>query len=267
MQQQTLIDIQGLTVQRDKTILNNINWQVKQGQHWAIVGPNGSGKTTLLSTLNAYTAPTHGTIRFSEFEYGQKDWREIRKRIGMVSSHINHKIAPSAKPLEVILSGKNASMRQPRDCDGFDIEKAHLILHGIECENLENREWFKLSQGEKQRLLIGRALMAQYQVLILDEPCAGLDPVARESLLLFIERLASENPFTALVMVTHHVEEIVPSITHVLLLKHGQVVDYGLKSKILTSQKLTETFDMPVKISRCKHRYMAQVTIVKNKLF
>ena len=266
MQSQTIIDIRNLTVQRDQTILNNVNWQVKEGEHWAIVGPNGSGKTTLLSVLNAYTAPTEGSITFAGSDYGKKDWRIVRKRIGMVSSHLNHRIAPSATPMEVVLSGKNASLRKPKDSDAFDHEKAILILNGIELHDLGERAWFKLSQGEKQRLLIGRALMAQHQVLILDEPCAGLDPVARESFLLFIERLMSENKSSTLVMVTHHVEEIVPSITHVLLIKHGNVVAAGPKKEVVTTENFTNAFEMPVEITPDGNRFTMKVTIQKDKI-
>lgn len=266
MQQQTIIDIRNLTVQRDQTILKDVSWQVKEGEHWAIVGPNGSGKTTLLSVLNAYTAPTEGRISFAESEYGKKDWRIVRKKIGMVSSHLNHRIASSSTPLDVILSGKNALLRKPNDCDAFDYEKAILILNGIEMQDLGDREWFKLSQGEKQRLLIGRALIAQHQVLILDEPCAGLDPVARESFLIFIERLMSENKTTTLVMVTHHVEEIVSSITHVLLIKHGTVVAAGLKNAVVTTDNFSNAFEMPVEITCVGDRYAMQVTIQKDKI-
>jgi iron complex transport system ATP-binding protein len=230
-------------------ILNSVDWQVRAGEHWAILGANGSGKTSLLSALSGYLTPSAGAISVLGRNYGQADWRELRKEIGLVSSSIRQMMADDEPALETLVSGKYAMIDfwgRPRRQDSL---QARAILRQIECEHLAQRRWGVLSQGERQRVLIGRALMACPRLLILDEPCAGLDPAAREHFLQFLQRLGSRNNAPALVLVTHHVEEIVPVLSHVLVLKGGQVMKAGPKTAVLNGAVLSAAFETPIRLT------------------
>jgi iron complex transport system ATP-binding protein len=246
----TILQVSRLSIQRDDTkILQNVSWQVQAGEHWAILGANGSGKTSLLSALTGYLTPTTGDIDVLGERYGQSDWRELRKKVGIVSSSVRQLMADSETALETIVSGKYAMIDFWGKPTPGDAAAAKRILRQIHCEYLADRPWMVLSQGERQRVLIGRALMAKPAVLILDEPCAGLDPVAREHFLHFINRLAQGGTPT-LILVTHHIEEIQPRFSHVLLLKNGTVLAAAKKQSVLTSSQLTKAFDWPVRVNR-----------------
>jgi len=246
---QPVVSVQGLTIVRNaQRILNDVTWQVLPGEHWVILGANGSGKTSLLSSLSGYMPPTSGEMAVFDRVYGETDWRELRRHIGLVSSSIRQMMADSEPALETVASGKYAMIDFWGSVKRADKLKARKILQEVECGYLEKRPWLYLSQGERQRVLIGRAMMAAPRLLILDEPCAGLDPVARENFLHFLERLATSPAAPTLVLVTHHVEEIAPAFTHVLLLKGGRVLAAGPKKQVLTSKRLGEAFGAPVKL-------------------
>ncbi|HTV75392.1 MAG TPA: ATP-binding cassette domain-containing protein, partial [Candidatus Baltobacteraceae bacterium] len=179
-----VLEISNLKIQRSSvTILDGVNWRVEHGQHWAILGANGSGKTSLLSALTGYLMPTAGEIVLLGKKYGRCDWRELRKKIGIVSSSVRQMMSDDEPALETVASGKFAMIDFWGRLSRADRNRAQKILKQIECAYLEARPWRVLSQGERQRILIGRALMASPRVLILDEPCAGLDPAAREHFL------------------------------------------------------------------------------------
>ena len=200
---------------------------MRPGEHWVILGANGSGKTSLLSALTGYLTPTTGEVEVLGERYGASDWRELRRKVGIVSSSVRQMMHDEEAALESVISGKFAMIEFWGKSTRADRAEALRILKMVECERLAARPWRVLSQGERQRVLIGRALMARPRLLILDEPCAGLDPVSREHFLQFIERLGRQRNSPALVLVTHHVEEIMPVFTHVLLLKGGQVLAQG----------------------------------------
>lgn len=255
-----VLEVSGLRIQRGSTvILEDISWRVDRGQHWVILGANGSGKTSLLSALTGYLMPTAGEISVLQCRYGQTDWRELRKRIGLVSSSIRQMMAESEPALDSIVSGKYAMIDFWGQPTPRDRAQARRILRQIECQHLAERPWSVLSQGERQRILIGRALMARPRLLILDEPCAGLDPAAREQFLGFLERLGRNRTAPTLVLVTHHVEEIMPVFSHVLILRNGHVLAAGRKSDSLKSELLAKAFDARLKISRTKKRYGLKV--------
>jgi iron complex transport system ATP-binding protein len=255
-----ILSIENLRIQRGTTtILDGISWRIERGQHWVIIGANGSGKTSLLSALTAYVTPTHGTIELLGKRYGQSDWRELRKSLGIVSSAVRQMMSDDESALESIISGKDAMIGFWGRAAKSDRAAAQRILRQIECEHLAARPWRVLSQGERQRVLIGRALMAKPRLLILDEPCAGLDPVAREHFLQFIERLGRRRNAPALVLVTHHVEEITPVFTHVLLLKDGRVLAAGAKMETLTSKLLTRAFETPIHVAIADQRCALQI--------
>ena len=261
MKENPVIEISHLTVYREQPILDDINWTVHQGEHWCILGANGSGKTSLLKTLMAYFAPTSGTIRISGKSYGKYDWRLLRRHIGLVSSHLTERMNRSLTVLDTVIGGRDATLNILIPHDSDDEVKAEHALAQVNSSHLAKRNWVHLSQGEKQRVLIARAMMSDPHVLILDEPCAGLDPVAREKFLNSIQEFASRSDAPSLILVTHHVEEIVPAITHILLLKEGRVLNFGKKQEILTSGWLSQTFSASVKPYEMDSRYSIKIAI------
>jgi iron complex transport system ATP-binding protein len=247
--------VENLRIEREAVILRDVNWRVERGQHWVILGANGSGKTSLLSALTGYLVPTAGEIRIGSARFGAADWREVRTAVGLVSSSLGQQIEPGQTAREVILSGRDAQINFWGRSSAAEMRQAAGILRHVRATHLTDRAWCYLSQGERQRILIGRALMARLKILFLDEPCAGLDPVAREDFLAFLEKLARKPHAPTLVLVTHHVEEIVPVFTDVLLLRRGTVLACGAKEKLLTSARLSETFGAPVVLRRSGNRY------------
>ncbi len=254
-----VIDIQGLHVEREAVILERIDWRVEAGQHWVILGANGSGKTSLLSTMTGYLPLTSGSISVLGETYGKTDWRDLRTRIGLVSSAIQQLMPGHETALDAIISGKRAMIGLWGDTADADRARALEIIHQIEAQVLANRPWRFLSQGERQRVLIGRALMTKPELLILDEPCAGLDPVAREQFLQFLERLSHAAGAPSLVLVTHHVEEIMPGFSHVLILKSGRVLASGAKDLVMSAPNLSEAFGAPLRLSQSNDRYSLTV--------
>jgi iron complex transport system ATP-binding protein len=255
-----VIQVSQLRVERDAVILDSIDWTVDRGEHWVILGANGSGKTSLLSTLTGYMPLTAGAISVLGETYGRTDWRELRKRIGIVSSSVHQMMAGHENTLETIISGRHAMIGMWGEIPAKERAEGLKIMRQVEVIALRERPWRVLSQGERQRVLIGRALMARPQLLILDEPCAGLDPVAREHFLQFLERLARRRGAPTLVLVTHHVEEIMPAFSHVLVLKAGQILACGAKSKILTSGTLSRAFQAFVRLRHKRERYSLSVS-------
>ncbi len=250
----------GLRVEREGTvILRDVNWRVARGEQWVILGANGSGKTSLLSALTGYLMPTSGEISVLGETYGESDWRELRKQIGLVSSSIRQMMAEDETALETVASGKDAMIDFRGRVTRKEKAQALRLLRQVECEHIAGRPWRALSQGERQRVLISRALMAKPRVLILDEPCAGLDPAAREHFLQFIQRQGAKKHSPALIFVTHHVEEIMPVFSHVLLLKEGRPLVAGKKTGVLTSKNLGRTFSARMQLLPAGRRYGLKV--------
>jgi len=255
-----ILEISNLRIQRDGVvILNDVNWRVERGQHWVILGANGSGKTSLLSALTGYLMPTSGEIFLLGKIYGQSDWRELRKQIGIVSSSVRQMMADDEPALETVASGKYAMIDFWGQVLRAEKSQALKLLRQVECEYLAERPWRVLSQGERQRVLIGRALMARPRVLILDEPCAGLDPAAREYFLQFLQRLGRRKNSPTLILVTHHVEEIMPVFSHVLIMKNGKVLAAGEKSSVLKTKLLSIAFAARLQLEKLKNRYSLNV--------
>jgi len=255
-----ILEVGNLRIQRGNTvILNKVNWRVERGQHWVILGANGSGKTSLLSALTGYLTPTDGEISVLGKNYGNSDWRELRKQIGLVSSAVRQMMADDEPALETVVSGKSAMIDFWGKVTGADRVRALQILREIECGYLAERPWRVLSQGERQRVLIGRALMAKPELLILDEPCAGLDPAAREHFLQFLQRLGRSRNSPTLVLVTHHVEEIMPVFSHVLILKRGRVLAAGAKAEVLGAKLLSQAFNARTRLQEANGRYTLNV--------
>jgi iron complex transport system ATP-binding protein len=251
-----ILEVRDLTIRRGRTvILDRVSWAVQRGEHWVILGANGSGKTSLLSALTGYLSPTDGEITVLGERFGESDWRELRTHVGLVSSGVRQMMADHEPALTTVISGKYAMIDYWGRVKTADRIAARRILRSVEMEHLAERPWMVLSQGERQRVLIGRALMARPRLLILDEPCAGLDPVAREHFLAFIDRLGRQRQAPALVLVTHHVEEIVPVFSHALLLREGKAVAAGVKEKQLTDTHISHTFGAKLRVGRHAGRY------------
>ncbi len=254
-----IIEVSGLVVQREIAILRGIDWRVEPGQHWVILGENGSGKTSMLRALTGYLPPTAGTICVLGETYGRTDWRELRKKVGLVSSSVHQMMPEGESALSAVLSGKFAMIGYWGEARDRDRARAVSILRRIEASKLADRPWVHLSQGERQRVLIGRALMADPRLLILDEPCAGLDPVAREHFLQFLQRLAASRNAPAMVLVTHHVEEIMPAFSHVVVLRQGRVMASGPLPRVLNSRTLSAAFGARVRLARRAGRFSLKV--------
>lgn len=255
-----ILEILNLRIQRGSTtILDGVSWRVERGQHWAILGANGSGKTSLLSALTGYLMPSEGDIAVLGEKYGESDWRNLRTRIGLVSSSVRQMMADTEPALESVVSGKYAMIDFWGKPKRRDVAEARRILEQIECSHLADRPWMVLSQGERQRVLIGRALMSKPKLLILDEPCAGLDPAAREHFLQFIQRLGRRPESPTLVLVTHHVEEIMPVFSHVMILKSGRVLAAGRKAGVLKTDTLGDAFSARCRLNCTNNRYSLKV--------
>lgn len=251
MRPATILEVSDLRVARGHTaILRGIDWRVVRGEHWVILGPNGSGKTSLLKSLTGFLSPTAGEIAVLGRRYGASDWRELRFHIGVVTSSFVAAIPPAEPAVDTVVSGKFAQLDLWHAGTRADRAAAMKLLRLVGLTRIALREWAYLSQGERQRVLIARALMARPRLLILDEPCAGLDPVAREHFLTFVEKLARRRSSPALVLVTHHVEEITPAFTHALLLRGGRVLAAGPKAKVLNSALLSAAFGARLRLTR-----------------
>lgn len=256
----TVLKLEDLGIHRGNvSILHGVSWTVRRGEHWVMLGANGSGKTSLLAALTSYLTPSGGEIELLGERYGESDWRELRKKLGIVSSSLRQMMAEAEPALITVASGREAAIDYWGEPAPEELRAARKLLRLVEAEYLADRPWEVLSQGERQRVLIARALMAKPALLILDEPCAGLDPVAREHFLQFLERLARQKNAPTLILVTHHVEEISSFFTHVLLLKGGAVLAAGTKRAMLTSEKLSATFGDRVKLKTAKGRYQVSV--------
>ena len=241
-----------------KLILSRISWQLRKGEHWAILGPNGAGKTTLLKIACGYLWPNGGgTI----YRNGQVlvDLRDLRESIGWVTASLAADIPPAEIAIRTVVSGKFAQLGL-RDLTGHkwhrtDIERARECLGEMGCAHLANREFGTLSQGEKQRVLISRARMARPLLLILDEPCAGLDPGGREMLLESIQNLATSRQETGLVLVTQHTEEITPVFENVIALREGKIIEKGPTEQVISAQLLQRLYSISARIVRSADRY------------
>ncbi|WP_026695474.1 ABC transporter ATP-binding protein [Peribacillus kribbensis] len=268
MEQHTsIISLQDIHWQRnEKQILDQVNWQVKTGQHWALLGLNGSGKTSILKIITGYQWPSGGSVSVLGQLFGKTNIPELRKSIGWVSSSLDdqYNARPSDSALEVVISGKFASIGLYEQISREDVEEALKLLSAFNIEHLAHQNIITLSQGEKRKTMIARALMSSPKILILDEPCNGLDIYSKEELLSTIEDLTSAQNGPAVIYVTHHIEEIVPSISHVMLLKNGSVIAQGDKHATLTEPLLHETFRVPLSVDWLDGRPWIKVKAFSN---
>ncbi|ADU30583.1 ABC transporter ATP-binding protein [Evansella cellulosilytica] len=231
-------------------LLQDITWHVNKGEHWTVYGLNGAGKTALLNLINAYYFPTKGQVTVLGMEFGKTYLAEqLRSKIGFVSASLQEKIHLGDNAFEVVLSGAFASIGLYETPTDAMRKKAVSLLEQLECLSHANRNYETLSQGEKQRVLIARALMADPALLILDEPTNGLDFIAREKLLQSIDQIAKNPNGPTIIFITHYAEEILPVFNKILLLKQGQVFASGNIKTLLTGENLSKFFDFSVSVN------------------
>ncbi len=241
-----------------KRVLQRVSWRIDPGEHWAVLGPNGAGKTTLLKMICGFLWPNDGGRIYRNGD-DLIDLGELRRSIGWVTSILTADIPRGEKVIETVVSGKYAQLglwSLPNEHPGaVETEKARACLAEFKCDHLADRAFGTLSQGEQQKVLICRSLMARPYLLILDEPCAGLDPGAREIVLSALFSLGRKRTLPALVYVTHHPEEILPVFTSTLAIKQGKVMASGPTRAILTADTIKELYGLPVTLIHRKGRY------------
>ena len=235
-------------IRNGKAILQNISLRIEPGQHWVIIGQNGSGKTSLISIINGYHQPSEGKAWVLGKKFGSTDLRELRLKIGECSSEIRDMIHNWETVMDIVLSGRFASIGLYEKPDSKDHENAAYLLDSLGMSDMAGSRFNTLSDGEKQKTLLARALMPEPELLVLDEPCAGLDLKAREELLDAVQKMCTTEGGPTLIYITHHIEEIIPPITHALTLRNGRVIASGKREDVLTNAVLSETFEVPIEL-------------------
>ncbi len=240
-------------------LLESISWRVEEGERWVVLGPNGAGKTTLLQVLSTQLYPTDGVVGVLGEVVGTVDVFELRPRIGLTSAALGERIPRSERVSDVVVSASYAVIGRWREqYDELDHTRAADLLREVGVSHLADRTFGTLSEGERKRVQIARALMTDPELLLLDEPAAGLDLGGREDLVSTLSVLAGDPSAPATVLVSHHVEEIPPGFTHALLLRGGQIVTAGPLAETLTQETLSATFGMPLLLESVAGRYAAR---------
>ncbi|WP_454195922.1 ABC transporter ATP-binding protein [Nocardia sp. Marseille-Q1738] len=255
-----LIDFTDVTVRRSgHTLVGPVTWQVELDERWVVLGPNGAGKTSLLRMAAAEMHPTAGIAHLLGERIGKVDVSELRPRIGLSSAAVASRVPVDEKVSDLVVSAGYAVLGRWRErYDDMDTDRAIDMLESLGAEHLSDRTYGTLSEGERKRVLIARALMTDPELLLLDEPAAGLDLGGREELVERLGDLAADPDAPAIVLVTHHVEEIPPGFTHGLLLNEGEVVAQGLLSDVLTAENLSDAFRQSIALDRVDGRYFAR---------
>ena len=242
-------------------ILTGIDWSVGHGEQWAVLGPNGAGKSTLLDIAAGIRHPSRGRADILGETVGRVDLRALRERIGHVDVKTEEAFSPRRTALDVVLTGATGTIQVLRErLDEAARERAAQLLEQFGCAAVAAHSFASCSQGERRRILLARALMRRPPLLLLDEPADGLDLPGREALLAALATLAGEQPAPAVVLVTHHLEELPVTTTHALLLKSGRAVASGPASAVLADEPLSECFGVPVTVSRADGRWAARAT-------
>lgn len=236
-------------IRQGRNILDDINWEVKKGENWAILGLNGSGKSSIINMLTAYEYPTRGNVSVFGQKFGNFDWSKIKERIGFVSNTLNRFLPTlnTQKVKNIVLSGKYSSIGLYKEVDEDDKKRADELIETFRLGHVRDSRYNTLSQGEQRLTLLSRAFMNIPELLVLDEPCSGLDIRARETLLQALEKQI-ENSETTILYITHNTEEIIPAVTHVALIKNGKMIAQGPKKEILTEELLSEAYCVDVEI-------------------
>ena len=256
-----VLDLIGVTVVRDgTTLLEDVTWTVREGERWVILGPNGAGKTTLLQIAGARMHPSRGSVDVLGDRLGEVDVFELRPRIGLSSAAFAETLPAGERVSDVVLTAAYAVAGRWREkYDEMDHRRSRDLLAAFGVEHLADRTFGTLSEGERKRVQLARSLMTDPELVLLDEPAAGLDLGGRETLVRDLAELATDRRSPVLVLVTHHVEEIPPGFSHALLLRRGRIVASGPISEVLTEETLSATFDLPLEVTQGGNRWGARM--------
>lgn len=255
-----VIALYNISLEREGVrILDNIDWKVFPGEHWAIIGQNSAGKTLLLKIISTYLWPSEGRVEILGEEFGKIELHKLRQNIGWVSSALEQDLPMDQPVSDIVLSGYFSTLRLFSKPPKRTIQRAKKILHLLGLNDHERQSFFTLSVGEKKKVLIARAILKKPRILILDEVCAGLDPLARKQYLDSLRNLILKEKDISVLFVTHHLEEIFPEITHVLGLKEGRVIFAGRKEDVLTSENIIALFDEKIKFRKENQNYSLDV--------
>src|SRR5215468_988442 len=254
-----VLDLIGVTVVRDgHTLLDGVTWRVSEGERWVVLGPNGAGKTTLLQIAGARMHPTLGSARILGETLGAVDVFELRPRIGLSSAAFAERLPAAERVADVVLTAAYAVAGRWRESyDTIDHRRSGDLLAAFGVQHLADRTFGTLSEGERKRVQLARSLMTDPEMVLLDEPAAGLDLGGREALVRDLSELAGDIRSPVLVLVTHHVEEIPPGFTHALLMRAGRIVAAGPLERTVTDEYLSATFDVPLEVRRSDDRWTA----------
>jgi len=255
-----VLALSGVGVVRDgATLLADVDWAVREGERWVVLGANGAGKTTLLQIAGAALFPSRGTVELLGERFGEADLGELRTRVGLTSSALADRVPPHEKALDVVVTAAYGVLgRWSEAYDDGDVARATDLLGRVGLRAFIGRRFGTLSEGERKRVLLARALMTDPELLLLDEPAAGLDLGAREALLRLLTRLSADPEAPASVLVTHHVEEVPIGTTHALVLARGRVVATGPVAQVLTGQVLSRAFGLPLVVEAVAGRFTAR---------
>lgn len=258
--QDLVIDFRGVSLRRDsRTLVGPIDWRVELDERWIVIGPNGAGKTSLMRLASAQDFPSAGTAHILGEVLGKTVVQDLTARIGVCSAALASRVPDDELVTDLVVSAGYAVLGRWRErYDEVDIGRAVDVLESMGAEHLANRRFGTLSEGERKRVLIARALMTDPELMLLDEPAAGLDLGGREELVARLDTLAQDPDAPATVLVTHHVEEVPPGFTHALMLKEGGVVAQGLIGDVLTAEVLSETFSQRIVLDEVDGRFFAR---------
>jgi iron complex transport system ATP-binding protein len=255
-----VISVDDVTVTRSGThLLRGVTWQVELDERWVVLGPNGAGKTSLLNLAAARSHPTRGSVHVLGEKLGSSALAELRPRIGLCSMAVADRIPDRERVQDVVVtSAWDVVGRFRESYDPVDEDRAGALLEQLGVVHLAAREYSTLSEGERKRVQIARALMSDPELLLLDEPAAGLDLGGRETLMGRLTELAYDPDAPAMVLVVHHVEEIPPGFSHALLIREGVIVAQGLAHEVITGENLSKTFGTTLELQRVGDRYFAR---------
>jgi iron complex transport system ATP-binding protein len=255
-----VVSLKGVALDIDgKRVLSDVDWVVRRGESWAVLGPNGAGKTCLLSIVDGYRWPSEGDAVVLGRRFGATDLRDLRKEVGMISSYLDGMVRRDESVLDFVVSGRYGSTRLWKRAEESDKRRARSLLRLMGILAHQKKRLGELSQGERQRAAIARALMARPRLLVLDEPFEGLDMGSREGLIERLGKVAEEGD-TTLILVAHRTEDIPKGFTHALLLRKGGVVASGEARATLTAENLSRTFGVDVRVRRLGGRYFTRAS-------
>src|SRR6201985_1433052 len=251
--------LRGVEVKRDAAVLlRNVDWTAHEDERWILIGPNGAGKTTLLQVAATTMFPSKGTVEVLGERLGEVDVFELRPRIGLTSAVVAEQVPPGEKVIDLVLTASYAMLgRWREEYDSADVTRAVELLDALGCAHLIRRKFSTLSEGERKRVQIARAMMPNPEMLLLDEPAAGLDLGGREDLVRRLSTLANNPNAPMMVLVTHHVEEVPDGFTHAMLLRRGAVLTAGPIEAVFTAKNLSRCFGVPLEIERHENRWRA----------